>query len=193
MDELVRRVDGRTLPHPGPWVFEAGNSEIAFVVKHMMISKVRGVFREFAGQIVVAERPEDSTATLRIRAASLDSGMAARDRDLKGTDFLDVEQHETLDFDSTSVRGVGDGWEVTGDLTIAGVTREVVVAVEFQGAAVDPWGNQKAVFSATAELVREEWGLTYNKTLEGGGVLIGPTAKIEIEIQAKPAAVMGAS
>ena len=188
LESLTRVVDGRQLPATGTWVFEGGNSEIAFSVKHMMISRVRGSFREFSGEVVVADRPEDSTARVSIVANSIDTGMAYRDRDLRSPDFLDVENHPTLEFVATAIKPDGDDWALTGDLTIAGRTRPVTLAVEFQGAAVDPWGNSKIVFSASTEIVREDWELTYNKAIEGGGVLIGSTIKIEIEVQAKPGA-----
>lgn len=184
---LIRVVDGATVPEVGTWLFEAGNSAVTFTVKHMMISKVRGSFREFSGRIEVAEDPAQSQVTAEIAAASIDTGMAYRDRDLKGPDFLDVERYPALRFTSTSVRADGDGWLVGGDLAIAAVSRPVELSVEFHGAAVDPWGNAKAVFAATTAIEREDWGLTYNKAIEGGGVLIGSTIRIEIEIQAKPA------
>jgi polyisoprenoid-binding protein YceI len=184
---LTRMVDGRLAPAPGRWTFEAGNSEIAFVVKHMMISKVRGAFREFSGELTITERPLESQASVTIKADSIDTGLAFRDRDLRSGDFLDVERQPTLEFVSTAVAVDGDDWALTGDLTIAGQTRPITLAVAFQGAAVDPWGHAKAVFSGRTEFRREDWGLTYNKAIEGGGVLIGSTVKVEIEIQAKPA------
>ena len=183
---LTRVVNGRLVPAVGTWRFEAGNSSVGFVVKHMMISKVRGSFREFSGTIEVAEDPLASAVHAEIAAASIDTGMAYRDSDLKSADFLDVERHPTLVFDSTGVRAAGDDWVLSGELSIAGQTRPVEMTMEFGGAAVDPWGNTKGMFSASTEIVREEWGLTYNKAVEGGGVLIGSKLKIEIEIQAKP-------
>lgn len=184
---LSRTVAGRPFPAVGRWVFEGGNSSIAFWVKHMMISKVRGAFRDFSGEIVVAPDPADSKATARIAAASIDTGMPYRDKDLRGGDFLDVERHPEITFVSTGLTEAGEDWELRGELTIAGTTREVSLAVEFAGAAVDPWGNRKAVFSASTKLNREDWGLTYNKAIESGGVLIGSAVTIDIEIQAKPA------
>lgn len=184
--DLTRTVDGRLVPAVGNWRFEAGNSSIEFTVKHMMISRVRGFFRVFSGVIEVAENPLESRVSADIDAASIDTGLAFRDRDLKSADFLDVERHPQLLFRSTAVRADGDDWAVTGDLTIAATTRPVDLAMEFQGAAVDPWGNAKAVFSASTQIDREDWGLTYNKAIEGGGVLIGSTVKISMEIQAKP-------
>jgi polyisoprenoid-binding protein YceI len=183
---LTRSREGRTLPAVGRWSFEAGNSSIGFSVKHMMISKVRGSFREFTGTIDVAEDPLQSAVAVRIEAASIDTGMAYRDKDLTSADFLDVERHPELTFVSTAVRPDGADWTLLGELTIAGQTRTVSLAMQFHGAAVDPWGNAKAAFTARTQIAREEWGLTYNKAIEGGGVLIGSTIQIEIEIQAKP-------
>ncbi|MEO6511270.1 MAG: YceI family protein [Nocardioides sp.] len=186
LESLTRVVGGQQFPAVGTWVFEAGNSEVAFSVKHMMISRVRGSFKEFTGELVVADRPEDSSARVTIAAASVDTGLAFRDRDLRSDYFLDVEHHPTLEFVSTSLAPDGDDWRLVGDLTIAGKTRPVTLVVEFQGAAVDPWGHSKVVFSARTEIDREDWGLTYNKAIEGGGVLVGSKIKIEIEVQAKP-------
>lgn len=184
--ELLRTVDGRLLPAVGEWAFEAGNSSVSFTVKHLMISKVRGSFREFAGRIHVAEKAADSSVVAEIVAASIDTGMAFRDKDLRGKDFLDVETHEHLVFRSRSVVPDGADWRVEGDLTIADVTRPVTLEMEFGGAAVDPWGHAKAVFTASTEIVREDFGLVYNQAIEGGGVLIGSKVKIDLEIQAKP-------
>ena len=184
---LTRTWDGRLLPAVGRWTFEAGNSSVDFSVKHMMISKVRGSFREFSGTIDVAKDPAASTVSVRIAAASIDTGMAYRDKDLKSADFLDVERFAELTFTSTEVRPDGADWALVGDLSIAGRTKPVALAMEFHGAAVDPWGNAKAAFTASTQIEREQWGLTYNKAIEGGGGLIGSTIKIEIEIQAKPA------
>ncbi|MBO2464902.1 YceI family protein [Actinomadura violacea] len=186
MGDLTRTVDGREVPVPGEWVFEGGNSSLAFVVRHLVISKVRGHFRRFAGVVTVADRPEDSAVTVDIETASIETGMPARDRDLRGRDFLDAEAHPRMTYRSTGVRPRGGHWLVDGDLTIGEITRPVTLDVEFQGAAADGWGNRKAVFSAEAEFDREEWGVTYNQALETGGVLIGSKVKIEIEIQAKP-------
>lgn len=181
----VRTIDGRTVPAVGTWAFEAGNSEIGFSVKHLVISRVRGAFREFEGEIRIAEDFAASVATARIAAASIDTGMAPRDNDLRGADFLDAQQHPYLEFRSTGVTVTDRQWQVTGDLTIAGRTRPVELRVEFAGVAADPWGNVKAVFSARTRFDREDFGLTYNKAIEGGGVLIGSTVDVEIELQAK--------
>ena len=116
----VRTIDGRTVPAVGTWAFEAGNSEIGFSVKHLVISRVRGAFREFEGEIRIAEDFAASVATARIAAASIDTGMAPRDNDLRGADFLDAQQHPYLEFRSTGVTVTDRQWQVTGDLTIAG-------------------------------------------------------------------------
>jgi polyisoprenoid-binding protein YceI len=184
-DDLVRTVDGRLLPAVGEWAFEAGNSAVTFTVKHLMISKVRGSFREFSGHVHVGEKPEDSSVLAELAAASIDTGMAFRDRDLRGKDFLDAEQYPHLVYRSRSVAAAGKKWRVEGDLTIATVTRPVTLDMEFGGAAVDPWGHAKAVFTASTEIVREDFGLVYNQAIEGGGVLIGSRVKIDLEIQAK--------
>lgn len=183
---LTREIDGRLVPAAGNWAFEAGNSSIEFSVKHLMISKVRGSFRAFSGAIDVGDDPSASTVSVRIETASLDTGLEYRDKDLRGPDFLDVEKYPEMTFTNTSVMPNGEGWQLGGELTLAGQTHPVVLDFEFHGAAVDPWGNAKAVFSARTSLERERWGLTYNQAIESGGVLIGSKINIEIEIQAKP-------
>lgn len=163
-------------PLVGRWVFEGGNSSIGFSVRHLMISRVRGNFRRFSGSF------EGTAVEVEIEAASVDTGMEVRDKDLRGPDFLDADRHPVLRYVGTAVRED----RVEGTLTVAGVTRPVALDMVFQGAATDNWGNHKAVFSATATLNREDFGLTYNRTLETGGVLIGSQVEVEIEIQAKP-------
>ena len=181
----TRIVDGRELPPAGTWKIDPSHSEIQFFVRHMMISKVRGRFREFEGTIYVGERPEDSWVEVVIEAASIDTRDRTRDEHLRSADFLDVEHHPELRFKSTSVRpGVNDLWDVTGDLTVRGVTRQVVLHVEYEGAMVDPWGNLRAGFLATTEIDRDDFDITWNQALEAGGLLVGKGVRIEIDVEA---------
>jgi len=186
--ESTRTVDGRTVPAAGRWSVDTHHSTVEFVARHLMVTKVRGRFGDYDATIDIAERPEDSHVDVTINAASISTGDEGRDGHLVGADFLDVEQHPTLTFHSTAVRPTGaTTWRVDGDLTIHGVTRPTVLDVEFGGVASDPWGNTKAFFSASTELDREDFGLTWNQPLAGGGVLVGKKVRIELEVQATPA------
>jgi polyisoprenoid-binding protein YceI len=181
----ARQVDGRTVPAAGTWSVDTAHSSVEFVARHLVVTKVRGRFADWSAELVIGERPEDSRVDVTIRAASVDTGDAGRNGHLVSPDFLDVERFPALTFTTTSVApGAGDRWDVLGDLTIHGVTRPVTLAVEFAGAATDPWGTTKAAFSASTEIDREEFGLTWNQALETGGVLVGKQVRIEIEVQA---------
>ncbi|MBS3942350.1 MAG: YceI family protein [Actinobacteria bacterium] len=173
-----------TLPTAGTWVVDASHSSIEAVAKHLVVSKVRGRFSTFEGTIVIADQLENSTVDVTIQAASIDTNDAKRDEHLRSEDFLDVETHPTLTFRSDSVKDAGDGeYVVPGELTIRGVTRPVELEVTYLGLIKDPWGNDKAGFSATTTLDREEFGITWNAALETGGVLVGKNLKIEIDLQ----------
>jgi polyisoprenoid-binding protein YceI len=181
----TRIVEGREVPPSGTWKIDPSHSEIQFFVRHMMIAKVRGRFREFEGTIHIGERPEDSRVEVVIEAASIDTRDRTRDEHLRSADFLDVERYPELRFVSTSVRaGDKDRWQVTGDLTVRGVTRPVILDVEYDGAMVDPWGNLRAGFLATTEIDRENFDITWNQALEAGGFLVGKGVRIEIDVEA---------
>lgn len=181
----VREVDGRLVPDPGTYAIDLSHSTAEFVGRHLMISKVRGRFADFVGGIEIAERPEASSVAVEIQAASVTSGDEARDGHLRSPDFFDVERYPTLTFRSTKVETAGaDRWTVTGDLTIRDITRPVVLDVEFDGASRTPWGDQRIGFSASTELDREDWGLTWNQALETGGVLVGKKIRIELGVEA---------
>lgn len=184
-NEAIRTVDGRPVPTAGKWDIDKAHSSVEFVVRHLMVGKSRGRFADYDADLVIAERPEDSRVDVTIRAASITSGDDGRDGHLRSPDFLDVENHEALTFRTVSVTPESeDHWRVDGELTIVGVTRPVVLDVEFAGAVVDPWGNAKASFSATTEFDREDFGLTWNQPLAAGGVLVGKKVKVEIDIEA---------
>jgi polyisoprenoid-binding protein YceI len=185
MQDLSRIVDGREVPAPGTYTIDASHSSVEAVARHLMVTKVRGRFAAFSGTIEVAERPEDSRVEAVIEASSIDTKDAQRDGHLRSPDFLDAERFPTLSFKSTSVTPVaGSRWQVSGDLTIRDATRPVTLDVEFVGGGADPWGNEKIAFSATTELDREDYGITWNQTLETGGVLVSKSLKVELEIQA---------
>jgi len=171
------------------WAVDVSHSAIDFSVKHMMIAKVKGSFHSFEAQI--SADPADLTTAdiaFQIDLSSVDTRNGDRDAHLKSADFFDVENHPKLLFKATKIVSKGDGeYEVTGDVTLHGVTRPETFAVTYEGAGKDPWGNEKAGFSATGSLKRSDYGLTYNAVLETGGVLIGDEVKVSIEIEAAKA------
>jgi polyisoprenoid-binding protein YceI len=172
------------LPSPGIWKIDPAHTSIEAVARHLMITKVRGKFSEFDGTFEVGERPEETKISLTIKAASIDTRDAKRDGHLRSPDFLDVERFPTIEFVSTGVKPAGDGWNVTGDLTIRGITVPVVIESAYLGVVTDPFGNDKAIFSGSTELDREAFGMTWNVALESGGVLVGPRLAVELEVQA---------
>ena len=179
----------QTLPATGTWHLDASHSEVGFSVRHLGISKTRGRFGTFSGTLQIdADVPENSSVEVEIDATSIDTKDAGRDEHLRGADFFDAEQFPTLTFRSTSVRGEGTDWTVEGELTIRGVTRPVVLDTELVGLEKDPWGNDRVGFAATTEVNREDFGLTWNAALETGGVLVGKTVKIHLDVEAVKAA-----
>ena len=172
-----------TLPQTGTWTFDPAHTRIGFMAKHLMVTKVRGSFGSYSGTIEVADPIETSSVEVSIDAASLDTGYADRDNHLRSADFLDVENHPNLSFRSTGVRGAGRQWTLDGELTIAGVTRPVHLDVAYEGIAADPWGGNRAGFTATTQVNREDFGLTWNAALETGGFLVGKNVTIELEVE----------
>jgi polyisoprenoid-binding protein YceI len=177
--------DQRTHPAAGVYEIDKSHSMVEFVSRHLMVTKVRGRFSEFSGAITVGETPEESAVEVTIDAASIDSRDEKRDAHLRSSDFLDVENHPTIEFRSTEVEVIDEErLRVTGDLTIRGVTRPVTLDATFDGEFADPWGNQRMGFSAAAEIDREDWGLTWNVALETGGVLVARKARLELTVSA---------
>lgn len=178
---LDRQVNGQAVPAVGTYTIDAGHSSVQGLVKHLMVSKVRGSFHAFSGTITVAEDPTQSAVQVAIEADSIDTREPNRDAHLKSPDFLDVENHPQITFAST---GVQDGWKVTGDLTIRGTTRPVVLDMEYLGTFKSPMGPTVASFEATTSINREEFGMTWNAPMETGGVLVSKDVKVQLEIQA---------
>lgn len=173
-----------TLPEPGTWQLDPAHTSIEFVARHLMVTKVRGGFGSFTGSIEITENPIDTKIEIEVQMDSVVTGSADRDGHIKSADFFDVENYPTMKFVGTSIVAKDDGYELAGDLTVKGVTKPLTLSVEYLGVMTDPWGNAKAAFSASGEVNREDWGLTWNAPLEAGGVLVSKTAKIEIEVQA---------
>lgn len=170
-------------PAAGTWVIDPGHSEVAFIARHLGLARVRGRFADVSGTVQIADDPAASAVDVTIGMASLDSGLAERDARLRSADFFDVEHHPTARFRSTAVDLDGTGGTLAGELTIRDVTRPVVLAVEHLGTVVDPWGNDRAAFSATTTVTREDWGLTWNLVMEGGGLMVSKQARLEIEVE----------
>jgi polyisoprenoid-binding protein YceI len=149
-----------------------------------MVSKVTGTFGEMTGTIEVADDVKDSKVEIVAQAATVDTGTPDRDTHLRSPDFLDVEQYPQITFKSTAIARNGADWKLTGDLTIRGVSKPATFDVVYEGSATDPYGNQKAAFSASGQIDRESWGLTWNVPLESGGVLVSKNLKVEFDVQA---------
>ena len=163
----------------GTWAVDAAHTEVGFVARHLMVSKVRGYFKDVEGTVEVAEDITQSRVDVTAKIASVETGSADRDAHLKSEDFFDAEKFPTMRFVSTSF----DGSTLTGDLTIKDVTKSVEFDVDFGGVGQDPWGNTKAGFEATATVNRKDWGLTWNAAVEGGGVLVSDKITINIDVQ----------
>ena len=183
--DLTRIVDGATVPTPGTFALDRSHLEIGFVARHMMVAKVRGRFAKASGTIVVGDDVAASTVDVTIETVSVDTREDARDAHLRSPDFLDVERFPTMTFKSTSVAKTGRvSWKVTGILTIKDVAKPVTLDVTLEGVVQDPYGNQRIGISATGEIDREEFGLTWNAVMEAGGVVVGRQVKIEIDAEA---------
>ncbi len=170
----------------GDYQLDPAHSQLAFVARYAMVTKVRGLFTDFEGRVHIdALDPSRSTAELRINAASIDTGQEQRDAHLRNADFFDVENHPEIVFTSRSVAPLDDDrYRVTGDLVIKGVSRPVSVDLEYTGSAKDPFGNLRAGFEGSAEINRKDWGLNWNAALETGGFLVGDKIKLELDISA---------
>jgi polyisoprenoid-binding protein YceI len=176
------------------WTIDTAHSAVNFSVRHMMFGKTRGQFNRWQGQLKFV--PEDlarSSVEVSIDAASIVTGDEQRDNHLRSADFLDVSKFPALTFRSTLVEGLGKGnLRISGDLTIHGVTRPVVLEAEYGGRVKDPWGNDRAGFSARTTIDRNDFGLKWNVALEAGGIVVGNKVEIEIEVEAVQAAAKAA-
>jgi polyisoprenoid-binding protein YceI len=170
----------------GTWNIDPSHSAIAFSVRHMVVSKTRGRFNKWSGQLRFdAANPSASSVEVDIDPASLDTGDTQRDAHLRSADFFDVEQYPTASFRSTKVEVAGEGrYRVTGNLTVHGITQPVLLDVTYEGSGKDPWGGERAGFSATTTIDRKHFGLEWNKALETGGLLVGEKVELNLEIEA---------
>ena len=170
----------------GTYTLDPAHTRIGFVARHAMVTKVRGAFNEFTGTAVLdGASPANSSVEVTIEAASIDTRNAQRDEHLRSNDFLAMQEYPKITFASTGVRQVDDAtFEVTGDLTIKGVTHPVTIPFTFEGAVKDPFGNQRAGFEGSVTINRKDYGVTWNAPLEGGGVLVSDKVVLEFEVSA---------
>jgi polyisoprenoid-binding protein YceI len=167
----------------GTWDIDATHSTVGFSVRHMMVSKVRGYFREFSGEIVTAEDPSQSSVTATIDMDSIDTRQEQRDAHIKSADFFDVGSHTVMSFRSTGVRNHGEDWVVEGDLTIKGITKPITLKLELNGFGPDAYGGTRAGFSGKTEISRKEFGVDIDMPMDGGGVVVGDKIVVELEIE----------
>ncbi len=169
----------------GSYTIDPSHSTIGFVARHAMVTKVRGAFNEFSGSGVLdSANPANTKLDLTIQASSIDTRNADRDAHLRSNDFFDMETYPEITFTSTSVTADGDTLEVTGDLTIKGVTKPVTVPFEFTGAATDPFGNHRVGFEGQVVVNRKDWGVNWNAALEAGGVLVSEKVTLTFDVSA---------
>ena len=181
----TRKFEGLDIPAAGTYALDVAHKRVGFVVRHLMVSKVRGQFAEATATITVGEDPLQSAVTASINTASIETGQVDRDNHLRSGDFFESEKYPTMEFRSTGVKShAGAEFVLDGELTIKDVTKPVELTVEFEGATTSPYGQAVFGFSATTEIDREDWGLTWNVALESGGFMVSKNIKIEIEGEA---------
>jgi polyisoprenoid-binding protein YceI len=172
------------LPEPGVWTIDPAHSIVRATARHLGLSRVEGRFTAFSGTVRIADPIEDSAVDVAIEAASIDTGNAERDTHLWSADFLDVKRFPWITFRSTRLERTGDRGRLHGELTIRDVTRPVALDVGYLGGGPDPWGGTRIAFLATTELVRADYDMTWNIGVPGGAVMVGPTLRVELEVQA---------
>ncbi|MER6624477.1 MULTISPECIES: YceI family protein [unclassified Streptomyces] len=170
----------------GDYTIDPAHSTLGFVARHAMVTNVKGSFLDFTGTLHLdGADPAASTATLDVVMESIDTGNADRDGHLKSADFFKTDEFPTMTFRSTKAEALGgDDYRITGDLSILGTTKPLTIDLEFNGAAKDPFGNERVGFEGKAEILRSEWGLTWNAALETGGVLVSDKIKLNFDISA---------
>ena len=170
----------------GNYTIDASHSRFGFVARHAMVTKVRGAFNDFDGKAFLdGDQPANSSVNVTLQVASVDTRNAQRDGHLRNNDFLDADNYPTITFASTSITHEGgNDFVVTGDLTIKDVTKSISIPLEFQGAAKDPFGNDRIGFEGSVVINRKDWGVSWNAALETGGVLVSEKVTLEFEISA---------
>lgn len=176
----------QTLPGyvAGTWAIDTTHSEIGFSVRHMMVSKVRGKFTSFSGDIVTGDSPLDSSVNATIDLNSIDTSNPDRDTHLRSADFFEVENHKTMTFRSTGVRRDGDDYTLDGELTLRGVTKPIALRLKLGGFTLDPRGATRGGFTAIGHLNRSDFGVSFNSVLDSGGVVVSDKVDLQLEIEA---------
>ena len=172
------------------WTVDQSHSHIGFEVKHMMVSKVKGSFDSYTANVEAADLSDLTEASISFKfdVASINTRNEDRDNHLKSADFFNADEFPAITFESTSITKSGDDFDVTGNLTIKDITKEVTFETTFNGKGTNPWGQAVYGFEAETKINREEFGLTWNTALETGGVLVGKDVKIKVELELNPAA-----
>ena len=168
----------------GTWTIDQVHSEVGFTVRHMMVSKVRGRFGAFSGQIVTGETPVQSSVTAEIDLTSIDTNNDQRDEHIRSADFFEVETYPTMTYASAGIREDGDGFILDGELTLKGVTKDVELALELNGFGPDAYGGTRAGFTAIAEINRRDFGVNFTAVMETGGAVVSDKVTIQLEIEA---------
>ncbi|HEX3489708.1 MAG TPA: YceI family protein [Streptosporangiaceae bacterium] len=168
----------------GKWSIDPVHSEVGFAVRHMMVSKVRGRFTEFSGELVTGERPEDSSVTAEISLSSINTGQEQRDAHIRSADFFEVETFPTMTYRSTGVRVEDGDFVLDGDLTLKGVTKNVPLRLELNGFGPDAYGGTRAGFTATAEINRRDFNVNFSAPMQNGGAVVADKIQIHLEIEA---------
>ncbi|WP_371654920.1 MULTISPECIES: YceI family protein [unclassified Streptomyces] len=182
----IAPVDPALAALTGTYTIDPAHSSIGFTVRHAMVTNVRGSFVEHEGTLTLdGTDPAASAAVIDVKIASVDTGIGDRDNHLRGGDFFDAEQFPLMTFRSTEAQQLGgDKYRIVGDLTIKDVTKPLAIDLEFNGSATDPYGNQRVGFEGSADILRSDWGLTWNAALETGGVVVSDKVKLTFDISA---------
>ncbi len=178
---LTERIPGYVA---GTWTIDTLHSEVGFSVRHMMVSKVRGKFTKFGGEIVTGDDLLDSSVTAEIDLSSIETGSEQRDNHLRSPDFFDTDNHPQMTYRSTGLRGDSSDWVLDGELTLKGITRSVPLKLEVNGFGPDPYGGTRVGFTATGQINRADFGVTWNAAIEGGGVVVSDKVELLLEIEA---------
>ncbi|MFZ1362244.1 MAG: YceI family protein [Candidatus Nanopelagicales bacterium] len=170
----------------GSYTVDDSHSSVGFVARHAMVTKVRGKFNEYSVNFTLdADNPENSSAKVEIQVASVDTGNEQRDGHLRTNEFFDLENYPTINFESTSIKQTGDdSFDVTGNLQIKDVTKEITIPFTFEGQVTDPWGNLRVGFEGGVDVNRKDWNIVWNNPLDGGGVLVGDKVRLEFDLSA---------
>ena len=183
---MTSTIESTRLPNctAGTWLIDSDHSEVSLSVRHMMLSKVRDRSTEFSGTVVTAEQITDSSVSADIQLVSITTDNEQRDAHERSPEFLGSDEHPAMTFRSTGIRPDGDSWVITGDLSLKGITHEVELATELLGIGPDAYGGTRAGFSATTSINRKDFDVTWNASIEGGGVVVGDKVDIALDIQA---------